>query len=65
VILTASLCQKEGLTLWRQSEFNLRQVKKRYRKFQKIKHSTSKYDSKREIQHEAVIETHKNYLLRA
>jgi IS5 family transposase len=65
VTLTASLCQKEGLTHWRQSEFNLRQIKRRYRKVQKIKHSTSKDENKQEVQQAAVIEAHKIYLLRA
>jgi IS5 family transposase len=65
VTLTASLCQKEGLTHWRQSEFNLRQIKRRHRKVQKIKHVTPKDDSKREVQQVAVIEAHKIYLLRA
>jgi hypothetical protein len=65
VILIASLSQKEDLTEWRQSEFNLRQIKRRYRKVQKIKHSTSKDESKQEAQQEAVIEAYKTYLLRA
>jgi IS5 family transposase len=65
VTLTASLCQKEGLTHWRQSEFNLRQIKRRYRKVQKIKHATSKDENKREVQQVAVIKAHKIYLLRA
>lgn len=63
--LIASMSQKEGLTEWRQSEFNLRQIKKCYRKVQKIKHSTSKDESKQEAQQEAVIEAHEVYLLRA
>ena len=65
VTLIAVLSQEEGLTEWRQSEFNLRQIKKLYRKVQKIKHSTSKDESKREAQVEAVIEAHETYLLRA
>jgi hypothetical protein len=64
VKLTASLSDDCGLTLWRQSEFNLRQIKKLYRKVQKVKHSTSKDEVKREAQQLVVIQAHVDYVQR-
>lgn len=60
--LTAALSHHCELTLWRQSEFNLRQVKKLYRKVQKVKHSTSRDESKREAQRQLIIQAHTNYI---
>ena len=37
-----------GLTEWRQSAYNLRQLKKLYRQAQKLKHSSSKDEAKRQ-----------------
>lgn len=65
VTLTADLSHASGLTLWRQSAFNLRQFKKLYRRTQKLKHSTSKDERKRETQRQAVLQAHENYLHRA
>lgn len=65
VTLTADLSQAGGLTLWRQSQFNLRQFKKLYRRAQKLKHSTSQDESKREAQRQAVIQAHETYVQRA
>jgi hypothetical protein len=65
VTLTASLSRDNELSLWRQSAFNLRQIKKLYRKVQKVKHSTSRNESKREAQQQAIIQAHERYLLRA
>jgi hypothetical protein len=65
VVLTARLSNEYELTLWRQSKFNLRQLKKDYRKAQKVKHSTSKNQAKQIIQQQAIIQTHQDYLQRA
>lgn len=65
VTLTADLSQAHGLTLWRQSQFNLRQFKKLYRKAQKLKHSTAQDESKREAQRQAVVQAHEAYVQRA
>lgn len=65
VTLTADISQACGLTLWRQSEFNLGQFKKLYRRAQKLKHSTSQDDNKREAQRQAVIQAHEVYVQRA
>lgn len=65
VTLTADLSHACGLTLWRQSQFNLRQFKKLYRRVQKLKHSTSQNESKREAQRQAVAQAHQDYIQRA
>ena len=65
VTLTADLSQARGLTLWRQSQFNLRQFKKLYRKAQKLKHSTAQDESKREVQRQAVVQAHEAYVQHA
>src|SRR3546814_3169607 len=51
--------------LWRQSQFNLRQFKKLYRKAQKLKHSTAQDESKREVQRQAVVQAHEAYVQHA
>lgn len=65
VTLTARLSEAHELTLWRQSQFNLRQVKKEYRKVQKTKHSTSKCEQKKEAQQQVVVQAHEAYLQRS
>ncbi len=65
VTLSAELSNGYGLTLWRQSEFNLRQFKRCYRIAQKIKHSTSKDEEKKVKRHEEVLEAHRVYLKKA
>lgn len=62
VTLTAELSLDNGLTLWRQSAFNLKQIKKLYRQVQKVKHSTSKHETKREQQQQAIMQAHEQYL---
>ena len=64
VTLTARLCGEHELTLWRQSQFNLRQVKKDYRKVQKTRHSTSKDERKKAAQQQLVIQAYEVYLQR-
>jgi hypothetical protein len=64
VTLTAKLCGEQELTLWRQSQFNLRQVKKDYRKVQKARHSSSKDERKKAAQHQVVIQAYEAYLQR-
>jgi hypothetical protein len=60
--IAADLCKTYGLTDWRQSKFNLRQVKKLYRQAQKLKQSTSKDESKREDKQAEMREAHRVYL---
>jgi transposase, IS5 family len=59
------LCQAHGLTDWRQSAYNLRQFKKLYRQAQKLKHSTSKDEGKRQDKAVAMRDAHRAYLEQA
>ena len=61
--LTGKSC--DSLSDWRQYRFNLKQLKKRYRKAQKIKHSTSKDDAKKSARSEEVHQAYRNYLSEA
>jgi hypothetical protein len=70
--ISANLCEAHGLTDWRQSDFNLRQLKKHYRHAQKLKHSTSKDEDKRQeklaemrLAHRVYLEQVQVYLERA
>jgi len=65
VLLTGKLCDDVDSSEWRQYRFNLRQLKKRYRKAQKIKHSTSKDEEKRSARCEEVHQAYRDYLLNA
>lgn len=55
----AEMTQQEG---WRQSRYNIRQVKRAYRASQQIKRSTSKNTEKKQKQQEAIIQTHQDYI---
>ena len=63
--IAADLCQEHGLSEWRQSAYNLRQLKKLYRQAQKAKHSTSQDEVKREEKQAATREAHRVYLEQA
>jgi hypothetical protein len=60
--IAADLCRTHGLTDWRQSAYNLRQFKKLYRQVQKLKHSTSMDEAKRQIKEAATRDAHRVYL---
>lgn len=63
--ICAHLCAEQNLTQWRQSAYNLRKLKKLYRHAQRIKHSTSKDETKRETRREEIKEAHRIYLEQA
>ena len=65
IVLIARLCMEVGISEWRQSSHNMRMIKKLYRKAQKIKHSRSKDEKKREERDELIIEAHRDYTDRA
>lgn len=65
ITLIGRLCMKVRVSDWRQSSYNIRKIKKLYRKAQKIKHSTSKDERKREERDKLIIEAHRNYVDRA
>lgn len=58
----ARLCQEQNFTDWRQSGHNIKTFKKQYRIIQKLKHSTSKNEEKRQARDEATKKAHQCYL---
>lgn len=58
----ARLCQEQDLTEWRQSHHHISTFKKKYRIIQKLKHSTSKNEEKRQARAEATKQAHQCYL---
>ena len=61
----ADLSQANGLTEWRQSAYHIRQFKKAYRLIQRLRHSTSKDEEKREAKRSEIEEAHRDYLEQA
>ncbi len=51
-----------ALPEWRQHQYNLRQFKALYRKIQKLRHSTSKDESKKRAKEIKICETHQAYI---
>jgi IS5 family transposase len=60
--LVAGLCAELDIAGWRQSAYQLRQLKKLYRQVQRLKHSTSQDPEKRAAKLEAVRQAHRAYL---
>jgi len=60
--LVAGLCAELDIAGWRQSAYQLRQLKKLYRQVQRLKHSTSQDPEKRAAKQEAVRQAHRAYL---
>ena len=58
----AFLCTIYCILGWRQSAFNIEQFKKLYRKVQRLRHSTSKNEKKRQARTEAIRTAHEAYL---
>jgi len=56
------MSQNLGMSMWRQSGYNIRAFKKLYRKAQQLKHSTSKDDKKKAQKAEQIIDAHKMYV---
>lgn len=70
--ISAGLCEDAGLSDWRQSAYNVRCLKKAYRRAQTLKHSTAQDPDKRaarrtdiEAAHAAYLELAEGFLLRA
>ena len=58
----ARLCQEQKLTDWRQYRHNLKMFKKQYRTIQRLKHSTSQDEEKRQVRDAAIKAEHQRYL---
>lgn len=60
--LTADYAQMNTLGGWRQSKFNIRQIKRAYRAAQQMKRSSSKDEAKKQKQQKAIIQAHQDYI---
>ena len=58
----AELCAAEGLSEWRQSAYNIRQLKRAYRRVQQLKRSSAKDPEKRAARQAEIAEAHRDYL---
>jgi hypothetical protein len=58
----AQLCRDEGLSDWRQSAYNLKQLKKAYRRLQRLKRSTAKDPAKRKARQAEIEQACRDYL---
>lgn len=61
----AFLCTLSNILGWRQSDFNIKQFKKLYRTIQKLRHSTSKDEKKKEAKAESIRNAHEAYINQA
>lgn len=62
ITLTTDYAEMERLGGWRQSRYNVRQVKRAYRTAQQMKRSTSKDEVKQQKQIEAIAQAHRDYI---
>ena len=62
ITLTARLCTGHGLSDWRQSEYNVRHLKKLMRVAQNRKRSNAKTEEQKKKREERIIEAHQDYL---
>jgi len=62
ISLIAIICSEVGITAWRQSHHNILKVKRLLRSVQKLRHSTSKDETKRQKRDEFIIAKHQNYI---
>jgi hypothetical protein len=60
--LLSRICAEEGIPWWRQHQKNIKSIKKKYRKAQKLKHSTSKDPVKQIKRDEAIRSAYEAYL---
>ena len=61
----ADLAAANGLSEWRQSAYNIRQFRKAYLKLQRLRHSTSKDEDKRQAKREEIEGAYRTYLEQA
>ncbi len=56
--LVAIISQDQGLSIWRQHEYNIRSFKKRYRQTQRLRHSNSKDEKKRSARQQLITDAY-------
>lgn len=62
IVLTMALCDDLGVSGWRKSVYNLKKVKKYFRKAQQLKRSTSKNETKKAKREQLIIDAHMAYV---
>ena len=62
ITLIATLCTLCGLSGWRQSEHNIKTIKRLFRKAQQLKRSTSKDQDKKAAREELIKAAHQEYI---
>ena len=62
ITLVAALCARYGVSRWRQSRYRIRQVKRLYRRAQKLKRSRAKDPLKHAQQQQQIRSAHQAYL---
>lgn len=62
ITLVAALCARYGVSRWRQSRYRIRQVKRLYRRAQKLKRSRAKDPLKHAQQQQRIQAAHEAYL---
>jgi len=62
ISLIAIICSEVGITAWRQSHHNIIKVKRILRSIQKLRHSTSKDEAKKQKRDQLIIDKHQNYI---
>ena len=60
--LITLICLSVGIPGWRQSQHNIKKIKKLFRKAQNLKHSTSKDEKKKTERQKLIIAAHQAYL---
>ena len=58
----AELAQTNGLSEWRQSRYNINQFRKAYQKVQRLRHSTSQDEAKRDAKRQEIEAAYQTYL---
>jgi len=59
---TGRACNKYGISGWRQYRFNIRQLKKKFRKIQNSRYSNSKNEEKKQAKTEEIHQLYNDYL---
>jgi hypothetical protein len=62
ISLIAIICTEVGITVWRQSAYNIRSVKSLLRGIQRLRRSTSKDEAKKQKRDQLIVAKHQNYI---
>jgi hypothetical protein len=62
ISLIAIVCSEVGITAWRQSDYNIKKVKRLLRTIQRMNRSTSKDEAKKQKREQLIINKHQDYI---